>query len=36
LIKGETLADNLLPLLRLPLYGLLCLAMVTITLREKD
>ncbi len=36
LIKGETLADNLLPLLRLPLYGLLCLSMVTITLREKD
>ncbi len=36
LIKGETLLDHLLPLLRLPLYGFICLAMVTITLREKD
>ncbi len=36
LIKGQTLADNLLPLLRLPAYGLLVLIMVTVTLREKD
>jgi ABC-2 type transport system permease protein len=36
LIKGQTLADNLLLLLRLPAYGLLALILVTLTLREKD
>jgi len=36
LIKGEALADHILLLLRLPVYGLISLAMVTFTLREKD
>lgn len=36
LIKGKTLADDLGMLLRLPVYGLGLLAMVIVTLREKD
>lgn len=36
LIKGNALTDNLPMLLRLPAYGLTVLAIVTVTLREKD
>ena len=36
LIKGQSLLDDILMLLRLPAYGFLLLAMVTVTLREKD
>lgn len=36
LIKGNTLGDNLGTLVGLPVYGVLVLALVTVTLREKD